>query len=77
MTQLEAKEQARPFAAKSLPVWTQELVNTGTLVAPKVAKPVESTTIQPTEATDIATVGALNAAPKNWTSILPSRRNVA
>jgi hypothetical protein len=41
------------------------------------SEPVESTTIQPAKATDIATIGTLNASPKNWTSILPSRRKIA
>lgn len=33
-----ASEQARKFAAKSLPVWTAELVKTGKLVIPGKAK---------------------------------------
>jgi hypothetical protein len=33
-TQLEKKEQARPFAARSLPVWTAELVESGKLAVP-------------------------------------------
>jgi hypothetical protein len=36
--QLEAKEAARPFAAKKLPVWTSELVKTGKLVIPGKAR---------------------------------------
>jgi hypothetical protein len=38
--QLENKEQARPFAAKSLPTWAVKLVNTGKLEVPGKAKVV-------------------------------------
>ncbi len=38
--QLEAKEQARSFAAKSLPAWAAELVNTGKIEVPGKARKV-------------------------------------
>jgi hypothetical protein len=38
ITACVALEQARPFAAKSLPVWTTELVKTGKLVIPGKAR---------------------------------------
>lgn len=41
MKGLEQKESARQFAAKELPVWTIDLVKTGKLAAPKVAKVAE------------------------------------
>jgi len=45
MKGLEAKEAARPFAAKALPVWTVELVEAGKLAAPgkvgKIAQVIE------------------------------------
>ena len=63
-------EQARKFAAKSLPVWTAELVKTGKLVIPgkqaaPVAPKVATIIAQAVEAkvpakTDISTRGNLN-----------------
>ncbi len=38
--QLEAKEQARSFAAKSLPAWAVKLVNTGKIEVPGKARKV-------------------------------------
>lgn len=68
--QLEAKEAGRPFAAKSLPVWTVKLVESGKLAVPgkkaaPVAPKVATIIAQAVEAkvpakTDISTKGNLN-----------------
>lgn len=70
MKGLENREAARPFAAKSLPVWAIELVKTGKLVAPgKKAAPVapkvatiikQAVTAKVPARTDISTKGNLN-----------------
>jgi hypothetical protein len=61
--QLEAKEAGRPFAAKSLPVWTAELVKTGKLVIPGkariIAQAVEAT-VPAAKSTDLSKKGNLN-----------------
>ena len=64
MTQLEAKEAARLFAAKVLPVWTADLVKAGKLASPaKVAKVIEKAIAAKAPAsktTDLSKKGELN-----------------
>jgi hypothetical protein len=71
MKGLEAKEAARPFAAKRLPVWTTELVKSGKLavpgkkaapVAPKVpvATLIEQAVTAKVPTTDLSKKGNLN-----------------
>lgn len=61
MKGLEQKEAARPFAAKSLPVWTAELVKTGKLVIPGKAKVIaQAVEAKVPATTDLSKKGNLN-----------------